>query len=146
MKRFVNGQEVDLEPAAGVEIDRLHDRMIVKGPDGAHSAVSVRLGDTVHISYRGKTFIVEKASARRHGTSAASSGEIRAPMPGQIVDVAVMEGQSVAMGDKVLVLEAMKTQQGFSAPFAGVVRKLSALKGQQVSEGELLAVIEPTQE
>jgi 3-methylcrotonyl-CoA carboxylase alpha subunit len=65
-------------------------------------------------------------------------------MPGMIVDVLVAEGDSVVAGQKILVLEAMKTQQPFNAPFDGVVRKLNAVKGVQVSGDDLLAVVEPS--
>jgi biotin carboxyl carrier protein len=51
----------------------------------------------------------------------------------------------VEKGDKILVLEAMKTQQAFTAPFAGVVRRIEVEKGSQVSDGELLAVVEPAE-
>jgi 3-methylcrotonyl-CoA carboxylase alpha subunit len=146
VKRFVNGVEVELSPAEGVEVRRLPDRLVVKGPDGAHTAVAVRRGDSVLISYRGQVFTVEKASARSRGAAAAGSGEMRAPMPGLIVDVVAVEGQTVTKGDKILVLEAMKTQQAFSAPFDGTVTKLPVQKGEQVAEGQLLAVVEAAEQ
>ena len=65
-------------------------------------------------------------------------------MPGMIVDVLVSEGDAVVAGQKILVLEAMKTQQPFNAPFDGVVTKLNAVKGVQVSGEDLLAVVEPS--
>lgn len=68
---------------------------------------------------------------------------MRAPMPGQIVDVLVERGANVTKGEKILVLEAMKTQQPFTAPFDGVVEKLDVTKGQQVAEGAVLAVVKP---
>lgn len=142
MKRFVNGQEVELGRAEGVEVTPLSDRLMVHTKEGTHSAVAVRVGETVHVSYRGHVYVVERAQSRAGSHSAAGSGEIRAPMPGQIVDVFVAEGQAVNSGDKILVLEAMKTQQTFSAPYDGVVSKLTAVKGAQVGDGEMLAVIE----
>ena len=50
------------------------------------------------------------------------------------------------MGQKVVVLEAMKTQQSFTAPFDGVVSEVHVVKGEQVSEGALLAVVDPIEE
>jgi len=70
-------------------------------------------------------------------------GRIEAPMPGNIVSVAVAEGDTVEAGDPVIVLESMKMQNEITAPIAGVVRKLGCSEGQQVSFGEILAVIEP---
>ena len=64
-------------------------------------------------------------------------------MPGQIVDVLVTEGESVANGQKILVLEAMKTQQAFTAPFAGLVASVAVRSGDQVTEGQILAVVKP---
>jgi len=115
---------------------------MVKTKDGANSAVAIRVGETVHVSYKGHVFVVERAISRAGAHGGVASGEIRAPMPGQIVDVFVMQGAKVAAGDKLLVLEAMKTQQTFAAPFDGTVSKVDTKKGQQVSEGELLALIE----
>ena len=62
-------------------------------------------------------------------------------MPGLIVDVLVSVGEAVTKGQKVAVLEAMKTQQPFLAPFDGVVETLSVVKGQQVEDGQAVAII-----
>jgi biotin carboxyl carrier protein len=60
--------------------------------------------------------------------------------------VLVSTGEQVKMGQKVVVLEAMKTQQSFTAPFDGVVSEVHVVKGEQVSEGALLAVVDPIEE
>lgn len=143
MKRFVNGTEVDL-PESSAEIHRLPDRLVVRTPQGIHTAVAVRSGDKTHVSYRGQVFIVEKALRTKAGKG-SGDGEMRAPMPGQIVDVFVSQGDAVKQSDKVLVLEAMKTQQSFNAPFDGVVITLGVAKGDQVAEGQVLAVVEAKQ-
>ena len=63
-------------------------------------------------------------------------------MPGRIVSVEVEEGTTVVAGQKLVVLEAMKMEQGLLAPFDGVVAALTAVPGTQVSEGALLVRIE----
>lgn len=68
---------------------------------------------------------------------------MRAPMPGLIVDVLLSEGVDVKKGDKILVLEAMKTQQAFTAPFDGKLDSLKVGKGDQVIDGQVLAVVIP---
>jgi acetyl/propionyl-CoA carboxylase alpha subunit len=141
MKRFVNGEEVELAED-GASITKLSDRTVVHTPQGTFSAVAVREGDSVLVSYKGQQFRVEKKAARARHHGAAASGEMRAPMPGLIVDVRVEAGQSVAKGDILLVLEAMKTQQPFTAPFAGILRQLNVAKGDQVTDGQVLAVVE----
>ncbi|HEY3781225.1 MAG TPA: acetyl-CoA carboxylase biotin carboxyl carrier protein subunit [Fimbriimonadaceae bacterium] len=143
MKKLVNGEEVELSPSTDTEVYPWKDRLMVRTPDGANSAVAVKIGDALHVSYKGHVYVVEKSRAGKAGAAASSSGELRAPMPGLIVEVFVKQGASVESGDKVFVLEAMKTQQAFTAPFAGKVDKLTAEKGKQVSDGELLATIVP---
>ena len=65
-------------------------------------------------------------------------------MPGSIVEVLVNVGEQVSDGQKLLVLEAMKTQQAFTAPFDGCVSKVSVQAADQVVEGQELIVVEPT--
>ena len=76
------------------------------------------------------------------GGGGQSDGAILAPMPGRIVSVDVVAGESVAAGQRLLVLEAMKMEQALLAPFDGIVAELSAEAGGQVTEGTVLARIE----
>jgi acetyl-CoA/propionyl-CoA carboxylase biotin carboxyl carrier protein len=62
-------------------------------------------------------------------------------MQGTIVKVAVEDGQTVAAGELVLVLEAMKMEQPINAHKAGVVSGLSATVGATVTNGQVLAEI-----
>ncbi|GAA4706245.1 acetyl/propionyl/methylcrotonyl-CoA carboxylase subunit alpha [Nocardioides conyzicola] len=73
---------------------------------------------------------------------AVASGSLLAPMPGTVVRVAVEQGQTVAAGELVLVLEAMKMQHSVTAPYAGVVTEVNVNPGAQVASGEVLAVVE----
>ncbi|HYE46504.1 MAG TPA: acetyl/propionyl/methylcrotonyl-CoA carboxylase subunit alpha [Caulobacter sp.] len=72
----------------------------------------------------------------------ASDGAILSPMPGKVVSVAVKAGDTVAKGQTLLVLEAMKMEHALAAPFNGVVAELNAVAGGQVSEGVVLAKLE----
>ncbi|MBS1700787.1 MAG: hypothetical protein JST12_03935 [Armatimonadetes bacterium] len=141
MRYFLNGEPVEFEES--FEVSQLPDRLQVRTTQGSFSALAVRDGDAILVSYRGNQFRLETRVARSQASGGAKSGEYRAPMPGQIVDVLVEVGASVAKGQKILVLEAMKTQQPFVSPFDGVLTKLSAVKGAQVASDELLAVVEP---
>ncbi|GAB2774284.1 biotin carboxylase N-terminal domain-containing protein [Nocardioides salsibiostraticola] len=73
---------------------------------------------------------------------AVASGSLLAPMPGTVVKVAVEQGDEVAAGDVVLVLEAMKMQHTVTAPTAGTVTEINVQPGAQVASGEVLAVVE----
>ena len=139
MNYFINGEQVSFDQE--FDVSRLPDRLQVRTPVGVFSALAVRDGDSILISYQGHQYKLETRVSRTAKAGGVGSGEYRAPMPGQIVDVLVVEGDSVVKGQKILVLEAMKTQQPFLSPFDGVVSKLSAIKGAQVSDGEVLAVV-----
>ena len=65
-------------------------------------------------------------------------------MPGAVVEVLAQEGEVVTKGQRIVVVEAMKTQQILAAPFDGHVASLSAVAGAQVTEGQMLAKVEPT--
>ncbi len=69
-------------------------------------------------------------------------GSLLAPMPGSVVSVAVAPGESVAAGQAVLVLEAMKMQHTVSSPHDGVVTDLPVTVGDQVAAGAVLAVVQ----
>ena len=73
--------------------------------------------------------------------SAPSSNAVASPMQGTIVKVAVSEGDTVAEGDLVVVLEAMKMEQPLNAHRAGVIKGLSVEAGQTVASGDTLCEI-----
>jgi acetyl/propionyl-CoA carboxylase alpha subunit len=140
VKRFVDGIEYELSDQ--LQVDVLPDRLIVHTPEESFTALSAGIGEAVLVSYKGNQYRVERKLQRARQAAGTGSGEMRAPMPGQIVDVRVAAGDCVKKGEVILVLEAMKTQQPFVAPFDGTVKSLSAVKGEQVTDGHLLAVVE----
>ena len=84
-----------------------------------------------------------KTRKSRSARSAAKGGgdELTSPMQGTIVKVAASDGDTVAEGDLILVLEAMKMEQPITAHKAGKVSGLSAKAGDTVTSGAVLAVI-----
>ena len=81
------------------------------------------------------------APARAKAGAAASGDSLTAPMQGTIVKIAVEEGATVAEGDLVVVLEAMKMEQPITAHKAGTVTGLAAEVGATVSNGAVLCEI-----
>jgi biotin carboxyl carrier protein len=65
-------------------------------------------------------------------------------MPGLVVEYKVKIGDTVKLGDVVLILEAMKMQNEITAERAGKVASLGSSAGAQVAKGDVLAVIEPS--
>ena len=84
-----------------------------------------------------------KTRKSRSARSAAKGGgdELTSPMQGTIVKVAASDGDTVAEGDLILVLEAMKMEQPITAHKAGKVSGLSAKPGDTVTSGAVLATI-----
>ena len=142
MKLYLNGSEIESTPDPGIQVVEGQDRLIVRTPNGSFSALAIRDGDAILVSYQGNQYRLETRRPRAGAQGSAATGEYRAPMPGLIVDVLVAVGDKVAKGQKLIVLEAMKTQQPFNAPFDGTVTAMNATKGAQVNDGELLVVVE----
>ena len=74
--------------------------------------------------------------------SSARAGSLSTPLPGVVVSVAVKEGDKVAAGQTLLVIEAMKMEHAIKAPRAGVVKALKHRVGDRVREGSALAELE----
>jgi acetyl-CoA/propionyl-CoA carboxylase biotin carboxyl carrier protein len=85
-----------------------------------------------------------KKRSRSAGATAAAAGgnALTSPMQGTIVKVAASEGDVVAEGDLIVVLEAMKMEQPLTAHKAGTVRGLVATAGETVAAGAVIATIE----
>jgi biotin carboxyl carrier protein len=73
------------------------------------------------------------------------SGALKAPMPGVIRAVAVEAGDTVAKGQLLMVLEAMKMEHRIIAPQDGVVGETNVTVGEQVGNGQLLLTIAGTE-
>ncbi len=72
---------------------------------------------------------------------AGSGAKVLAPLPGTVTEVCVKVGDAVAMGDTVVVLEAMKMQNNIEAENAGTVTSVLVSKGDTVMEGAPLITI-----
>ena len=102
-------------------------------------------GYLVHVA--GSEFpikIIDPRSWRgRSGGSIALEGrqEVIAPMPGKIVSVLVVAGQTVEANQGLLVIEAMKMQNEIRSPKSGAMERLLVKEGQTVSAGEILAIV-----
>lgn len=74
--------------------------------------------------------------------SAAASGraadEVRAPMPGDILDIQVKPGDRIAVGQTLCALEAMKMKSAIGAPRDGVIATVEVVEGQPVKYGDML--------
>ncbi len=76
------------------------------------------------------------------GSGGSGSGEVTAPMQGTIVKVSVAIGDTVEVGDPIVVLEAMKMENNVAAGKAGTVAEIRVGEGDSVGGGDIVAVIE----
>jgi acetyl-CoA/propionyl-CoA carboxylase biotin carboxyl carrier protein len=91
---------------------------------------------------RTETKASPRRSARSAGKQAAAGGDaLVSPMQGTIVKVVVSDGDTVTVGDTIVVLEAMKMEQPLQAHKAGTVTGLAASVGQTVSAGAVICEI-----
>lgn len=68
--------------------------------------------------------------------------EIKAPMPGLVLEVAVKEGQEVKEGDKILILEAMKMENSITIHTGATIKRIAVSSGQAVDKGQVLVELE----
>ncbi|MBQ8137116.1 MAG: biotin/lipoyl-binding protein [Clostridia bacterium] len=72
---------------------------------------------------------------------AVAGVQVKAPMPGTVLDIKVQPGAKVKKGDCLMVLEAMKMENDIPAPQDGTVAQILAAKGATVDSGAVLAVL-----
>jgi acetyl-CoA/propionyl-CoA carboxylase biotin carboxyl carrier protein len=86
------------------------------------------------------------ARRRRERADAAQGGEkeaLASPMQGTVLSVHVAEGDVVAAGELICIVEAMKMENEIHAHRAGTVTQLSVAAGDPVTSGQLICVVEP---
>ncbi len=111
----------------------------------------VRVGPVVHVDVAGRSVAFRLApppdvdrAARAAGTGhAGGPAVVAAPMPGAIIAVHAARGATVAAGDPLVTLEAMKMEHVVRAPIAGTVSELPGRPADQVVRGQTVAVIAP---
>jgi acetyl/propionyl-CoA carboxylase alpha subunit len=104
-----------------------------------HGAHWFRRGPQLHlwIGDAHHEFVIEDPRTREFSAS-ASTGGLTTPLPGVVSAVAVQEGQTVAAGEVLMVIEAMKMEHSITAPYDGVVRSIHFARGDRVPEGSEL--------
>ena len=123
----VNGThyEVEIEGGKGAPVTK---PQVASDPKGANSAQI--------------TPQTAAPSAPAQRPAAAAAGAIKCPLPGTVMAVKVAVGDTVAVGQTLLVLEAMKMENNIDSDRAGVVKQICVQQGATVMEGDNLIVIE----
>ncbi|WP_377506755.1 acetyl/propionyl/methylcrotonyl-CoA carboxylase subunit alpha [Octadecabacter sp. R77987] len=117
------------------------DQSVLVGPN-AKMRAHLRHGDQITV-FGAPTYVFTIPDPlARAGDAAAGGDRVIAPMPGLVQSVAVAAGDSVAAGDRLCVLEAMKMEYVLRAPRDGVVAEVAAKPGDQVAAGATLVTLE----
>ena len=122
----VNGVKYDVEIEGG-KASPVKKPAVVAAPEATGLSVTP------------KTPIATKPAAP---AAAASGLKVACPLPGTILTINVKEGDTVAAGQTLLVLEAMKMENNIDAERGGVVKQVLVQAGATVMEGDVLLVIE----
>ena len=64
--------------------------------------------------------------------------DLKAPMPGLVLEISVVVGQEVVKGDTLLILEAMKMENVIKSPTDGVIKSIAVSMGDTVEKNELI--------
>ncbi|MFJ9391807.1 acetyl/propionyl/methylcrotonyl-CoA carboxylase subunit alpha [Nocardioides sp. NPDC101246] len=127
--------------AAGEPAEDVERQTVVVEVGGKRLSVSLPAGlGGLAVGGGGGAAKKPKRAAKKAG-AAASGDSVTSPMQGTIVKIAVEEGQEVAEGDVVVVIEAMKMEQPLKAHKSGTITGLNATVGETVANGAVLAEI-----
>ncbi len=95
------------------------------------------------VTVDGQTSVLTRSSgAKRKSAGHDHTSGLVAPMPGLVRSVNVSEGEAVAKGQTLMVLEAMKMEIRIQAPYDGVIQKLLAKQGETVEREQVLIEFE----
>jgi biotin carboxyl carrier protein len=119
-------------------------RLTLTAPDGStRRADAMAIGTDVWTLIDGVVRVVSPTptAGPRRASRAAHAGGLEAPMPATVTRIVATVGQTVAAGDVLVLLEAMKMELAVKAPYAGTVTKIACEAGALVQPGVPLVEI-----
>jgi biotin carboxyl carrier protein len=143
----IDGQPVELDFKSMAEGQPIYSLIL----DGKSYEAMIELTDEGwQVMLRGQLYQIDIEDERQRrlrmasGGAATQSGELKlkAPMPGLIVDVPVQEGQDVAKGDNLIILESMKMQNEIKSPREGKVARVNVNPGDSVNQNQVLLILD----
>ena len=123
----VNGVDYEVE-IEGAKASTVSKPQVAPAPKSANSAMITPSSAT--------------PSPRIAATAPSSGYSVKCPLPGTVLSVKVAAGDTIAAGQTLVVLEAMKMENNIDADRGGVVKQVLVQQGATVMEGDVLIVIE----
>ncbi len=141
---MINGQSFSLDVAKIEEgyFHLLHGSKsyraeLVKADFAAKTFVFKINGKTIPVEIKDKfDLLLEKMGMTNSGGTKVNN--IKAPMPGLVIDLKVKTGDAVKAGDPLLILEAMKMENILKSPGDAIVKNVKIQKGNSVEKGQVL--------
>lgn len=141
---IVNGEALDLN---AVQVSRGYFHVILKNKSYRAEVVKVdTVTKTFTFKINGRIYpvmlknkfdlLLEKMGMSNNSVSKVNN--IKAPMPGLIIDLRVKDGDQVNTGDTLIILEAMKMENSIKSPGQTQVKSVKVKKGESVEKGQTL--------
>ena len=146
MKKFkftINGNQYDTEV---ISVEEGISEVVVNG-----TKYTVELEQSISVPKTPKlvrsisvpsTDVHPSVSKTRNPAAPKGAGTIQSPLPGSIIRILVNVGDEVKIGQRLLVLEAMKMENSIESDKAGNVKSIHKQEGESVMEGDILITIE----
>ena len=138
---FFDGGETEI----AVIDERLPD-IVFEASGVRRSAIALWSGIDLHLSIGGSSFVFSEADSGHPANDPGDGARITAPVAGLVLDIFAEQGQSVAAGQTLALIEAMKMETRVTAVHAGRVIKVHAQAGAQIAMQALLFEIEKLDE
>lgn len=133
-----------MQRALALTVIECNERSVTLEVDGLRQRHAYRIaGDELWLfTHPGNLRLEDRTHALISSQSSVSSGTLKAPMDGAIVDVLVSEGSPVSKGQLLVVLEAMKMEHPLKAGIDGVLKRVQVKVGDQVKNRQVLLQVE----
>jgi biotin carboxyl carrier protein len=106
--------------------------------DRSTKAFQFKINNKIHtVEVKDKFDLLLEKMGMANG-AAAKINNIKAPMPGLVIDLKVKAGDAVKAGDPLLILEAMKMENILKSPGDGIIKNIKTKKGDSVEKGQVL--------
>ncbi|MXV51648.1 acetyl-CoA carboxylase biotin carboxyl carrier protein subunit [Pedobacter sp. HMF7647] len=96
-------------------------------------------GNAYHVQLKDQYDLLLDQMGLNDSTSNSIS-DLRAPMPGMVLEILVQPGDIVSKGDNLLVLEAMKMENLIKSPIDAIIREIVVVKSQKIEKGQLIFI------
>ncbi len=136
--------EVEGKLVSGRIIKTAQNQMHLEIKGIQQRVIWAKQGRKIWLHFDGRSYYVEKQAGSAVAGGSATSGErtLRAPMPGQVRQVLVQDGQVITAGETLVLLEAMKMEIRIQAPRQGKVARVAVKQGQSVEKEQTLVELE----